>query len=517
MAERSMVTGQRTTGLDAPPPPRRADAPAAPWAESSLPPWSDSSVSDWSDVVLLQWRTACLDGEGDHAQPFRDPEATALLRAVLACVANPHALAVADRRLLEVASRDWARTIRPLPVMVARFASLRRVLEESCPADAVAKLAEVLDTVGTLATQAALAELEDAALTDALTGAGNRRALEQAAMVALAEAGRTGNPLSVALIDLDGLKAINDTQGHVAGDAALESLAEVMRSSFRATDQLFRIGGDEFVVLLPLAGERAVAELMARARQLGAPGFSWGSATVPGDGTALQSLLAAADARLYAQRRSSGYARAPGGGRRAGSGTPSPRWAQHPRRHLGRSLLVAAGSAAAVAVIALVLGTGGKAPHPVESLLPGAGSAPGTSAPPGAGSGAGAHRGGGSGSGSTGSGSAGSGTSGGQTGSTGSASSSTGTTPSGTTAAPGTTTTTAPGVTIPTTTIPGTSGGGAIVPPIGPSPTSTTTTTTAPPSGSGGLLGNVGSLLGGSTTGSTTTTTSAGLIGGLLG
>jgi diguanylate cyclase (GGDEF)-like protein len=447
------------------------------------------------DVVLEQWRTACLDGEGANAEPFRHAEAGAFVRAVLGSLESW------DGRALEVAAAGWARSVRSLPVLNARLASLRRVLEEHTDATEGSRLEEVLGTVGALAIQAALLELENAALTDSLTGAGNRRALETAATVALAESARTGQALSIAVIDLDGLKTLNDTSGHSAGDAALEQLAEAVRGAYRATDQLFRIGGDEFVVLLPLAGGEAVAEVMARARRLGAPRFTWGSATVPDDGADLESLLAVADARLYAKRRAARYQDSRGTtGTQAALGVlPGAAATPTKPRHFARAAVVAAASAVVVAVLALVLSGSGGLPR-VNTLPPA--QAPASSPPPGGGAGPGSGATGPSatgqgtpGPGSPGPGTAGSGGTGASgtgsapgTGSTGGSSGST----SVSTTVPATTPTTTPAVTVP-----GSTGGSTLVP--------GTTTTTTLPSGSGGLLGSLGGTLGNTVNNTTST------------
>jgi diguanylate cyclase (GGDEF)-like protein len=126
--------------------------------------------------------------------------------------------------------------------------------------------------------------------------------MEMAGHAAVASAVRTGIQLSVAVFDLDGLKTINDTYGHSAGDLALAGMSTTLKAALRQTDQLFRVGGDEFVALLPGAAASMVDEIAARAADLNAPRFSWGVASAPQDGTKLGTLLEMADARLYANR-----------------------------------------------------------------------------------------------------------------------------------------------------------------------------------------------------------------------
>lgn len=89
-----------------------------------------------------------------------------------------------------------------------------------------------------------------ASRTDALTGAGNRLRFDEDVETMFSRAQRYGHPCSLALCDLDYFKSFNDTLGHVAGDEALRRVAEAMRNNLRASDTLYRYGGEEFVVLL---------------------------------------------------------------------------------------------------------------------------------------------------------------------------------------------------------------------------------------------------------------------------
>jgi diguanylate cyclase (GGDEF)-like protein len=86
--------------------------------------------------------------------------------------------------------------------------------------------------------------------TDALTGLLNRRAYEERLAIEAARSTRYGHPLALAIFDLDGFKGVNDRLGHPAGDAVLQGVAEAINSS-RLTDDAFRIGGDEFALLMP--------------------------------------------------------------------------------------------------------------------------------------------------------------------------------------------------------------------------------------------------------------------------
>lgn len=99
---------------------------------------------------------------------------------------------------------------------------------------------------------------------DALTEATNRRGLEGAFERESARSDRHGHALCAALLDIDNFKAINDTRGHAAGDAALVNLASVMRATLRPNDVIARVGGEEFLVLLPDTNEQSAFQAMKR-------------------------------------------------------------------------------------------------------------------------------------------------------------------------------------------------------------------------------------------------------------
>ena len=94
-------------------------------------------------------------------------------------------------------------------------------------------------------------EAERLSTTDPLTQLSNRRALEMAIKTESTRQRRYGGVFSLVLIDLDGFKSVNDTQGHGSGDQALILMAKILRYNTRTSDMVFRIGGDEFVVLMP--------------------------------------------------------------------------------------------------------------------------------------------------------------------------------------------------------------------------------------------------------------------------
>jgi diguanylate cyclase (GGDEF)-like protein len=153
--------------------------------------------------------------------------------------------------------------------------------------------------------QARLADgLRQAATTDPLTGLVNRRAWQAEAGRVLAHAIRTGEPLTIALVDLDNFKEVNDRSGHEAGDLLLRELASRWSGELRQSDVLGRYGGDEFVLCLPGTDASGSAEILARLEA--SHPFSWsvGTATAV-EGDTLTSMLSRADAELYQHKRRS--------------------------------------------------------------------------------------------------------------------------------------------------------------------------------------------------------------------
>ncbi|MHB8681989.1 MAG: GGDEF domain-containing protein [Acidimicrobiales bacterium] len=204
---------------------------------------------------------------------------------------------------LDRAGRAWGRAHRSVSEMVGRLSSFREALAASGVDDPL-KMHRALDRVTAAATEEVLHRLEHASRTDALTGVGNRRAFDETLSAAISAASRQGHEVTVVAVDLDGLKRINDTEGHAAGDAALLSLVRAFYAALRDEDTVFRVGGDEFVILLPFTSVGAAEVLMERIAGSGSPAFTWGAAGYPGDGSDARHLVEAADADLYRRRES---------------------------------------------------------------------------------------------------------------------------------------------------------------------------------------------------------------------
>jgi diguanylate cyclase (GGDEF)-like protein len=157
--------------------------------------------------------------------------------------------------------------------------------------------------------------LRELAHRDELTSLGNRRSFRSQVDYALTWADRYGGMVTVVVADLDGMKQLNDTCGHAAGDAALRLVAQVIRGSLRGVDHAARLGGDEFGIVTPRTSAVDAARVAERIRRgiedLPLPGrlrlsasFGVASRTLPkGVGFAAEELIARADQALYAAKR----------------------------------------------------------------------------------------------------------------------------------------------------------------------------------------------------------------------
>lgn len=147
------------------------------------------------------------------------------------------------------------------------------------------------------------------AVTDPLTGLGNYRRLLDVLHAEIERSGRTRRPFAVLLLDLDGLKKINDLYGHVAGSRALCRVGDALRLFCRAIDTAARYGGDEFAVILPETTASAAGFVASRIREQIATdseqpalSASIGVAAYPQDGETIEALLQTADRELYGMK-----------------------------------------------------------------------------------------------------------------------------------------------------------------------------------------------------------------------
>jgi diguanylate cyclase (GGDEF)-like protein len=162
--------------------------------------------------------------------------------------------------------------------------------------------------------QAANAQLEKLAVTDALTGLLNRRALSDLFRREIERAQRHRRELAVIMFDVDHFKAINDRHGHAAGDAVLRQIAGVATQSTRSTDTIARYGGEEFVLVAPETDKSSALELAERMRaalqsaeiridhQSLKVTASFGVAMLHGEDSRPEDVLRRADEALYAAK-----------------------------------------------------------------------------------------------------------------------------------------------------------------------------------------------------------------------
>lgn len=160
-----------------------------------------------------------------------------------------------------------------------------------------------------------LKKLQINAATDPLTGLYNRRLFDEYCDKELNRAKRYGQHLAIVILDLHRLKEVNDRHGHLRGDQMLQLAATTLRKTLRAADFAFRIGGDEFVLLLPQTDTEQAVTLCRRVRSLYESDvvslklevgvtLDFGVAVHPQDGDQKSDLLRTADERLYELKRS---------------------------------------------------------------------------------------------------------------------------------------------------------------------------------------------------------------------
>jgi len=181
------------------------------------------------------------------------------------------------------------------------------------PEDRLLPSRDALQALRVFANQAAAAVIASARLNevrfladhDSLTRLLNRRAFVERLDGEVARATRYGHTFGLVLCDLDGFKELNDRFGHPAGDEALQRFARTLQAGLRKGDEAFRIGGDEFALLLAEASEADAREVVRRVMESAADiKASYGVASCPDHAGDSQTLFRLADAALYEAKRS---------------------------------------------------------------------------------------------------------------------------------------------------------------------------------------------------------------------
>ena len=158
------------------------------------------------------------------------------------------------------------------------------------------------------------AEVQRLAVTDSLTGLYNRHKLDEVMATEFERARRYKRPLSIIMLDMDGLKAINDTYGHPAGDVALKIVADAIRKTIRRVDLPARFGGDEFIIVLPEVGldiavriaERISENIKPSEDQKDMFSLSGGVAQLREEHSSAEDFIRAVDEALYRAKRAGG-------------------------------------------------------------------------------------------------------------------------------------------------------------------------------------------------------------------
>ena len=225
---------------------------------------------------------------------------------------NVGTLCVLDRRPREL-SEEKKVALRVLARQVASHFQIRQQIEALRESQAKRQKVEQKLRESQAKLKEANARLQELVTTDALTGVKNRRAFDEQLQHAWKVSGRTQNPVSLLMIDVDHFKKINDTYGHEAGDAVLKQVARTLQYATRSTDLTARYGGEEFAILLPATPDDA-ALLFAEHLRLTVADLRWegraltisigvATDTAASSGRGICRLVQNADAALYDAKR----------------------------------------------------------------------------------------------------------------------------------------------------------------------------------------------------------------------
>ena len=294
---------------------------------------AEGAVVEMVDGIDMVYRAAT--GIAEKNQGLRIPRDASISGL---CVATGEALCCADSETDPRVNKGACRAVglRSMVVVplrhdsacegVLKVVSSRPGAFDAADTRTLALISEVIAAAMAHADEHS-AQVEEArtlyqrATRDTLTGLGNRAFFDDQLHQALAMARRKQEGFGLLLVDMDGLKSINDSHGHPAGDAAIRVLAARLRALTRESDVAARLGGDEFALILPSTGDRESA--MRGAEKIGAGlegpfvldgrehavGASLGLAFFPEDGDDADTLIARADQAMYAAKRARKAAR----------------------------------------------------------------------------------------------------------------------------------------------------------------------------------------------------------------
>ncbi len=209
-------------------------------------------VAEGPELILLDYSLPDMNGL-EVCRQLKASSASANIPVIFITVSNDPEL---EARVLEAGAADFV--VKPYSSAVLR-ARVNTHIAEQRTLKQLQQLNQEL--------QQALLELEHLARTDKLTGAWNRRRLEETVIGEMERQKRYGQPLSLLILDIDFFKKINDTHGHAIGDQVLAGLARMLQFSIRASDALARWGGEEFVLMCPGTALQTMTMLAERLRE----------------------------------------------------------------------------------------------------------------------------------------------------------------------------------------------------------------------------------------------------------
>ncbi|HYF40381.1 MAG TPA: sensor domain-containing diguanylate cyclase [Gemmatimonadales bacterium] len=285
---------------------------------------TEQLILDFMAEVFFAWWACLYRPEGETYVPtvFRSLNdrlrPAPIDRSALDLALPPGSTALGDDVSLAQLVGPGAELVVPLDAGAERMAVLvlGSRISDKLYGRAESELAATLSFAAAIALKNSelVEQLHSAATTDELTGLCNRRALEDRLAAEISRSLRHQLHTSVLLLDLDRFKVVNDTMGHAAGDRLLVQVGQVLRKQCRALDVVGRLGGDEFLVILPMTKPAEARVFVARVQaslreieksnpEFGACTLSMGIAESPQHGTTVSSVLAAADSALYRAKR----------------------------------------------------------------------------------------------------------------------------------------------------------------------------------------------------------------------
>lgn len=260
-------------------------------------------------AVVSTWEELC---KWDPLLPpdARPPMASTVVAAVARALARPQPLGWGADPEIERLVETFAVATGSVDLAVGQLVCLREALRIHTQGrvppeqelETLTRMTMVVDRAIGVAARRMATRLEAEAHIDPLTGLLNRRALQRDFERELGRAGRHRRSLTVMVADLDGLKAVNDNRGHGEGDRLLRAMADCVNEALRVGDEAYRVGGDEFVVMLPEATAATAESVAQRVAAAGGLKFTWGSASFPEDSDNPEALLDLADRRLFEKR-----------------------------------------------------------------------------------------------------------------------------------------------------------------------------------------------------------------------